>query len=87
MQLETEEKIIPLISKLFWEISFFPIYTANIQLVHAAALNAQVLYRLMCMEIYFVDSWATKGHPLFQQKPPRKQQNMYLGVMKEGHGE
>lgn len=52
LQLETEGKVIPFISKLFWETHFFP-HTS--QLEYSAALNASVLYRLISMEIGCVD--------------------------------
>lgn len=44
--------MIPFISKLFWEIYFFPLTS---QLGYSAALKASVLHSLISMEIDCVD--------------------------------
>lgn len=69
------------ISKLFWEISFSP-HTLQTSNWNTLALNTQVVYSLLWMEIYFV-AWATKGHPHLQQEPLHKQTKGVSGVMRE----
>lgn len=88
LQLEMQEKIIPFISQLFWEIDFFPYtlqifnWTTLLLLMHRSCTDAFVWKFIL----WTIDP--QKDTPTSSTSHPRNKQNgVYFGVMNGEQGE